>query len=294
MELQQIKYFLAVVDFGTFIAASEQVHVSQPTLSAGIRKLEDSLNVTLFNRGSRAASLTAAGEEFLIHARHSYNQLMSVKSRLSAEQDKINIGVLNTIPMDHVAEVIRIYRLTYPYIFIELTVGNNKELTSMLQSQKLDLIFTTRHQTSKQFKVLFEEHLSIAVCAQHPLSTHSKIELKQLNKQPFIERINCESWNEVHDLFKKHNIQPHSVCRAENDESILSLVAANLGVSIMPVRDTPYNVRFIQIKDLNIARPIGICVSSQPLAPYIQDLYEIIMGLYKKDKYSHEKHNWVA
>lgn len=291
MDLQQIKYFLAVVDFGTFLAASEQAHVSQPTLSAGIRKLEDSLNVKLFNRGSRAATLTSAGELFLAHARQSYNQLMSVKSKLSAEQDKINIGVLNTIPMDHVAEAIRTYRLTYPYVFIELVVANNKELTSMLQSQKLDLIFTTSHQTSKKFTVLFEEHLSIATSAQHPLATHNEVELKQLNKQPFIERINCESWDDVHGFFQKHNIQPYSVCRAENDESILSLVASNLGVSIMPVRDTPYDVRFIQIKDLNIARPIGICVSSQPLAPHVQDLYETIVGLYKKGKYDNERHN---
>jgi len=75
MDLQQIKYYLAVVDFGTFLAAAEQVHVSQPTLSAGIRKLEDSLNVKLFHRGSRAATLTSAGELFLTHARPSYDQL---------------------------------------------------------------------------------------------------------------------------------------------------------------------------------------------------------------------------
>ena len=209
---------------------------------------------------------------------------MSAKSKLSTEQDKINIGVLNTIPMDHAAEAIRTYRLTYPHVFIELVVGNNKELTSMLQSHKLDLIFTTSDRTSKNFTLLFEEHLSIAASAQHPLAKHNKVELKQLHKQPFIERINCESWDDIHGFFQKHNIQPYSVCRAENDESILSLVTANLGVSIMPVRDTPYNVRFIQIKNLNIARPIGICVSSQPLAPCVQDLYETIMRLYKKGK----------
>ena len=82
MDLQQIKYFLAVVDCGTFLAASRQVYVSQPTLSAGIRKLEESLNVTLFHRGSRAASLTAAGERFLGPARQAYNQLQAIKGEL--------------------------------------------------------------------------------------------------------------------------------------------------------------------------------------------------------------------
>jgi len=291
MELQQIKYFLAVVDFGTFLAASEQAHVSQPTLSAGIRKLEDSLNVKLFNRGSRAATLTAAGELFLVHARQSYNQLMSIKSKLSAVQDKINIGVLNTIPMDHVAEIIRIYRISNPHVFIELVVGNIDELPLMLQSKKLDLIFTVRNHTSKKFTLLFEEHLKIVASVQHPFATHKEIELKQLTGQPFIERIRCESWDEVHGVFQKQEIQPCSVCRAENDESVLSLVAANLGVSIMPARDTPYDVRFIRIKDLNITRPIGICVSSLSLAPHVLALYEIIIGFYKKNKYDNEPHN---
>jgi len=284
MELQQIKYFLAVVDFGTFLAASEQVHVSQPTLSAGIKKLEDSLGVKLINRGSRAATLTTAGELFLSQARESFNQLMSVKSKLSTEQDKINIGVLNTIPMDHVAEIIRIYRITYPFVFIEIIVGNNEELSRMLQSQKIDVIFTTRPQASERFTLLFEEHLCIVTSAQHPLSTHNELELKQLAEQPFIERIKCESWDDVHHVFQKHNIQPYSVCKAENDESVLSLVAANLGVSIMPVRDTPYNVRFMRIKDFKITRPIGICVSSQLLASHVLALYETVLGLYKKGK----------
>jgi len=281
MDLQQIKYFLAVVDFGTFLAASEQAHVSQPTLSAGIRKLEDSLNVKLFNRGSRAATLTSAGELFLAHARQSYNQLMSVKSKLAEEQDKINVGVLNTIPMDHVAEIIRIYRVTHPHVFIELVVANIDELPLMLQSKKLDLIFTIRNHASKKFTLLFEEHLKIVASVQHPFATHQEIELKQLAEQPFIERIRCESWDEVHGLFQKQDIQPCSVCRAENDESVLSLVAANLGVSIMPARNTPYDVRFIRIKDLNIARPVGISITSQPLAPHVQDLYETITRLYK-------------
>ncbi|MGB0834420.1 MAG: LysR family transcriptional regulator [Psychrobium sp.] len=85
MELQQIKYFLAVVDCGNFLAASKHVFVTQPTLSAGIRKLEESLDVKLFHRGSRAATLTPAGEQFVGVARQSYNQLMSIKSQLSNE-----------------------------------------------------------------------------------------------------------------------------------------------------------------------------------------------------------------
>ena len=258
MELQQIKYFLAVVDFGTFMAAAEQVHVSQPTLSAGIRKLEDSLKVTLLHRGSRAATLTSAGELFLSYARPAYNQLMSVRGKLSVEQSKLNLGVQNTLPMDSVAAIMKIYTLTNPHVFVEITVDSHEELSQMLKQKKLDLAFTVNHGASARFTPLFEEQLKIVVSKQHPFARGKGVRLKQLAEQPFIERIKCESWDEVHRALEKQTTQPLSVCRAEKDESVLALVAADLGISIMPFRDTPYAVTFVSIMDLQIARHIGI------------------------------------
>ena len=283
MDLQQIKYFLAIVDFGTFVAAAEQSHVSQPTLSAGIRKLEDSLNVKLFNRGSRLASLTTAGEEFLNYARPAYNQLMSAKSKLSEEQEKIYIGVLNTIPMDHIAEIIRLYRVSRPHVFVELTVSHHEELAQGLRTQKLDIVFTTKDLSTDNFTLLFNENLTLAVCRQHPFTTQKEIKLSQLTGQAFIERIKCEAWDDVHNIFTKLGVKPHSVCRAENDDSVLSLVAANLGVSIMPIRNTPYDVNFIPIKDLQVTRKIGISYSSKTPSSNIQALQTTIAGLFKID-----------
>ena len=282
MELQQIKYFLAVVDFGTFLAASEQVHVTQPTLSAGIRKLEDSLNVTLFERGSRAATLTPAGELFLAQAREAYEKLLLVKSKLLAKAERINIGVLNTIPIEHIAEIIKIYKLNKPHVFIELFVGGIDELRTKLQSKKLDFIFTSKYSNLSHFRVLFEERLELAVSGQHSFASLKEISAQQLSPQPFIERIGCESWDEVHQFFEQHQLTPNNVCRAEKDESVLSLVAANLGVSIMPIRETPYDVKFIKIKGLDIIRPIGMSFLSFPRTDYLKDFYETVMSLYKK------------
>lgn len=284
MDLQQIKYFLAIVDFGTFVAAAEQTHVSQPTLSAGIRKLEDSLDVKLFNRGSRHARLTPAGEEFLNYARPAYDQLMSVKSKLSDEQEKIYIGVLNTIPMDHIAEIIRLYRISRPHVFVELVVNNHEELTQGLYTQKLDIVFTTKDHAIDNFTLLFNEDLTLAVSPQNPFSSQKNIALSELSGQAFIERIKCEAWNDIHTIFNRQNIKPHNVCRAESDDSILSLVAANLGVSIMPVRNTPYDVNFVPIRDIQITRKIGISYSSKTPTANIKSLQNTIAGLFKIDQ----------
>ncbi|MBL4740306.1 MAG: LysR family transcriptional regulator [Sneathiella sp.] len=283
MELQQIKYFLAVVDFGTFLAASKQVHVTQPTLSAGIRKLEESLNVTLFNRGSRSATLTAAGDVFLAQARQSYDQLRSIKSKLADEPDRIVIGVLKNIHMDHIAEIVEVNRATNPHILIEVVVGSGDEITKMLQEQKVDLIITNDLNASHDFTLLFEEHLSIVVPKRHPFAMYDELALKELSNEPFIERVKCGFWKEVNQAFQDQNIIPCNVFQAENDEFVLSLVAANLGVSIITERVTPYDVSFIRIKDLKIKRSIGICVTPQPMAPHIQALYTTIMELYNSN-----------
>lgn len=277
MELQQIKYFLAVVDFGTFMAAADRVHVSQPTLSAGIRKLELSVDAQLFNRGSRLATLTSAGELFLQHVRPAYNQLLSVKSKLSKEQLRINLGILNSIPIDHISEIIRIYRITTPHILVEIIVANAEDLLKMLKDKTLDMVFTDNSKDSRLFKPLFNEHLMVVVPRQHSFSVAKTMELKQLNGTAFIERTKCESWQAVHNEFQKQDIAPEVVCQAESDDSVLSLVAAGLGVSIMPARNTPYDVTFVPIKDLSIERKIGVAISSLNLEKHVHFFYEAVL-----------------
>ncbi len=281
MDLQQIKYFLAVVDSGTFLAASRNVHVSQPTLSAGIRKLEESLNVTLFNRGSRSATLTPAGEQFLGPARQSFNQLLTIKSKLSDKPDRIIIGVLSNIHMDHVARMVRTHRVTHPHILIELVVAGSDELVQMLQQQKVDLILVNSNTRAGNFVPLIAEKLCVAVSSQHPLANEKSTELKALSGELFIERVKCDFWGDVNAVFQQQGITPHTVLQADSDEFVLSLVSANLGVSIVTERVTPYDVSFIPIKDFSLDRSIGICISPSPTAPHIQEFYEALLRQYK-------------
>jgi len=278
MELQQIKYFLAVVDFGTFMAAAERVHVSQPTLSAGIKKLEQSVDAQLFNRGSRLATLTTAGELFLENVRPAYNQLLSAKSKLSIEQEKIYLGILNTIPMDNISEIIKLHRVTNPHILIEVIVANGEDLFKMLKNKEVDIAFIDNPRKSDQFIPLFNEKLMIVAPLQHPFSKTKNVELKQLHQSAFIERTKCESWEVVHEEFKKQSIKPKIVCKAESDDSVLSLVTAGLGVSIMPARNTPYDVAFVQIKDLQIVRVIGLVAASLNPEKHVTFFYEAILN----------------
>lgn len=280
MELQQIKYFLAVVDSGTFLAASKKVFVTQPTLSAGIRKLEESLQVKLFHRGSRVASLTPAGKQFIATARQSYNQLMTIKSELSHEPQKLVIGVLVNIHMDHVAKIIGVFRRTYPHILIEFIIAHDQELQQLLKQQKIDLAIVNSHTKADSFVPLIPEKMCVVVSKEHPMANQSSTTLAALDAELFIERLKCGFWQELQDLFKAKQIVPHTVMKAENDEFVLSLVAENLGVSIITDRATPYQVAFIPIDDFKIEQYIGIAISTTDFAAHVQVLFDTIIGHY--------------
>lgn len=280
MELQQIKYFLSVVDCGTFLAAAQHVYVTQPTLSAGIKKLEESLKTKLFHRGSRLASLTPAGEQFLPVARQSYNQLMAIKSELNDEPQKITIGVLVNIHMDHVAKIVSVFRNTYPHIMIEFIIAYDDELSKLLKEEKIDLSIVNTHTTSDNFTPLIPEQMCVVASKQHPMATKKSIELCSLHNELFIERIKCGFWKEVNERFKTQGIAPKTVMQAENDEFVLSLVAENLGISIMTDRITPYEVKFIPIKDFKIDQYIGISTLPKITKQHIQDFLDTILKQY--------------
>ncbi|KXJ39519.1 MAG: hypothetical protein AXA67_01335 [Methylothermaceae bacteria B42] len=268
MNLQQIKYFLAVIDAGTFLAASEMVHVSQPTLSAGIKKLEDSLGVKLFHRGGRKAILTREGEIFHSQARDAYAKLINVKSQLSGEVSTVRIGVSNSVPMPSITEMMKSYVRLHPSSIIEITVGNSNILKDELMLGKINLLFSERIPCEAECKVLFTESLELVVSKDNPLSTLDVINIHEINGFRFVDRRQCDVWHKVQSLIESRDIVLHKVCSAEEDETVLSLVSSDLGVSIMPRRNTPYHVAFVRINELNVLRPICLYhdVSDNPQA----------------------------
>lgn len=279
MNLQQIKYFLAVIDAGTFLAASEMVHVSQPTLSAGIRKLEDSLGAKLFHRGGRKAILTREGEIFHSQARDAYDKLLSIKSQLSGEIGTVRIGVSNTVPMTSITEMMKSYSRLHPSSIIEVTVGNSNILEDELMSGRIDLLFSERIPCKVEHRVLFTESLELVVSKDNPLSTFDVINIHEISGFRFVDRRQCDAWQEVQSLIESHDIVLHKVCSAEDDETVLSLVSSDLGVSIMPRRNTPYHVAFVRINELNVLRPICM-YRGESDNPQASVLFEFTVGLH--------------
>ena len=105
-----------------------------------------------------------------------------------------------------------------------------------------------------------------------------------LTGERFIERVKCGFWDEVNNAIQQQGITPQTVMQTDSDEFVLSLVDANLGVSIITNRVTPYNVVFISIEDISINRSIGVCVSPSPTPKHVRTFYETLIKQYDGER----------
>ena len=144
MDIYQLRYFLAVVETSNFSRAAERAFVSQPTLSAGIKKLETELGTLLFNRDARKISLTEAGLRFLPHARTIIYECNAAKSEVTrkAPVQRLPLGILRSVPTERLAALLRDFGKAHPGIQISLKDGSVAQLQSWLGERRIDLAFS--------------------------------------------------------------------------------------------------------------------------------------------------------
>ncbi len=263
MDLYQIRYFVAITETGSFTKAAERLFVSQPSLSAGIKKLEQELGVILFERGGRRAVLTSAGKFFLGKAILILNEYQATLRELKGfhTQPTLRLGTLRAMRIDSLAGLIGTFQAQYPNVLIELLDGTPAELRDWLEQGEIDLGITVlgNSEDTKNSLALFRQRRLLAVSVNHPFAQRGTVQLMDLNEQPYIDRMHCELWGETRQLFESKAFQPRIVYRADREEWVLSLIAAGLGVAIMPKWQNIPAVVYIPIADLPLHRTVSLC-----------------------------------
>lgn len=232
-----IRYFLAVVDQGNFSRAASHCNVSQPTLSVGIAKLERTLAQPLFIRSNQRIELTDAGSRFLIHARRierEYN-LAQQSMGLAGAMPALRIGVLGSIAADPVAAAIAQTRPGDDYRF-ELLFGSERELTGHLAKGRIDLALTLVARGADRFaeRFVLAQAYALAMPADHRLAAEQAIDAAELANEAMIVRRHCEALSDTSRFFTERGVRPHFSLRSTNDERVLAMVAAGLGITVMP------------------------------------------------------------
>jgi DNA-binding transcriptional LysR family regulator len=262
MELYQIRQFVAVAETGSFTKGAARAGVSQPAISAAVAKLEEEMGQKLLDRRQGSVVPTAAGGRFLEAARNILLACSTIKSdlRSASAPQTLRVGVLRTLPTVHVVGVLQTFRQAHSDILIELFEGPRDELEKRLEQKKLDVCLTSLSDSTigETSVALFTEPYVLAVNQNHRFAKLRSILLDDLQGEPFILRTSCETFQDTTALLIARGIRTRLVYRTDQDDRALGLVAAGIGVALMPALYKAAHVANVSISDFDTTRTIGI------------------------------------
>ena len=257
-----LRYFLAVIDYGSFSKAARQLNVAQPTLSVGIGKLERLLGAPLFQRTSKRVLITDAGSRLAAHARRIENEFNLAEAAVVDMRPTraLRLGVLSTFPIAHLAETVKIAKRSPDMERLQIIPGNERELLQKLVRGQVDAALTIVRQEANRFAtdILFTEPYALAIPGGHPLAAKKTIAAEELSDNTMMVRRHCEVLAETSRHFTERGVRPFFAFRGTNDEQVLALVQAGLGVTVMPASYTLKGVARPLLAGFNLKRQIGI------------------------------------
>lgn len=156
------------------------------------------------------------------------------------------------------------FKKLYPFITIHLYEGNATELDRWLEEDKIDFGIGTSHNEKWEFELLFENQIVVVMNTAHQLSKINRINLKEIESEEFILPY-TNSHFEVHQIFKKEQMQPNIAYRVKGDETIISMVRQNLGISLLAELLLKNDTSGLAIRPLeeDVSRKIGYLIHTK-------------------------------
>ena len=274
MELRQLRYFLVVADELHFGSAAERLHITQPPLTVAVRRLERELGVQLFDRTTRRVTLTAAGQAFRERIQAAVAELDDaagdVADVAAGRSGKIRVGFVSSASYTTVPEAIRAFRQQRPRIDLVLHPLTSGEQIEQLLDGNLDvgLIRDPGDVPGLNLELLSTEDLVVVLPETHQLAAVQEIRPQELDGEPMIlfpYRLMPGFVARVLRLFDSLPTPPMVVQQAIHQETVLGLVAAGLGISVLPESVQRFQMPGVTTRgfvgraqtELRLARPFG-------------------------------------
>ncbi|WP_255265395.1 LysR family transcriptional regulator, partial [Sphingobium chlorophenolicum] len=282
IERYLLRYFLAVVDQGNFSRAAAHCLVSQPTLSVGIAKLEQAVGAPLFLRSNQRVELTEAGARLLTHARRIEREfnLAELAGERAEQAPVLRIGVLLSISGEMVARAVagcspaREGR-------IEFIPGSERELLGRLDAERIDVALTLIRPGVDRFstQAIIEEGYGIAMANSHRLAGQAMVTAEELAAETMIVRRHCEALSATSRYFVDRGVRPHFAFRSTNDERVMQMVAAGLGITVMPNSYRWPGMVRVALKDFGERRRVGFLYGARAAALRGTPVLEALAGV---------------
>jgi DNA-binding transcriptional LysR family regulator len=241
MEMQQVRYFLALAKTLNFTRAAEAANVSQPALTRAIQQLEHELGGPLFHRERANTHLSELGRMMLPYLELIQTQTEAAKAQAKAvrtlDNVTLRIGVMCTIGPAMIADLVVKFRMAYPNVDLEVTDEGSSELLEMLSKGDLNLaLFGLPEGPDVRFHglPLFQERFVLAVPPDHPLAQKNVVSCADTHEQPYINRANCEYYDLMRRQLREHGVRWKQVFSSERDDWVQGMIKAGLGIGFFP------------------------------------------------------------
>ena len=284
MELRQIRSFLSVAETLHFGRTAELIHISQPALSLQIRALEEEVGVRLFDRNRRKTTLTAAGFAFREDAAAALSQLEEAirRARLAAsgKLGRLRIGFISTAGREMVPAIVRQFKEVNPEVELNLRNIVTAEQVRMLEDGALDIGFLRvplGEHPALEVVTVHREPFVLVVPASHGLAKRKRVRLRELAGEDFVgvERASAPAFHDlIFGKLRDAGIVPNVSQSAAEIPTLISLVASDMGVSILPASAVKLSVASVvacEILDRIPMCEIGIAVSKRFRPPVVDN-----------------------
>jgi len=240
MDLRQLKFFVEIAKFNNFTKAAEELHIAQPAVSMAIRKLEEELELVLFNRQDRKVALTAEGKIFLAHARRILDDLKAAGQEMAdlrgLGKGEVRVGVPPMMSAYFFPTIICSFARRYPHLRLSVSGEGAASIQKMISQGELDMGVIAGGHVPDNLEVrhILREEIVVCVPPGHPFTSCSGVTLEQFAGQPLI--MFKEGYYQREMLFeemKESGMTPQVVFETNLYTMVKSLVKKGLGISTL-------------------------------------------------------------
>jgi LysR family hydrogen peroxide-inducible transcriptional activator len=243
MEMNQLRYAVAIADSGNFTRAAERSHVTQPSLSQQILNLEKEIGHKLFHRLGRKAVLTEAGVVFMERARRILFEVENASKELSDHPSldrRITVGAIPTVAPYLLVPLIAQCRKDLPNLTVHVREDFRTDLVRAVIEGELDLAIVPLPIKDHQLSIepLMTERLLLIVGKNHPFASRAEINVNDLSEETFVTMGDSSTLAaQIRGFFGDHNFAPKIGYRCAQVATLKAFVAMGAGISILPQVD---------------------------------------------------------
>ncbi|OBG26320.1 LysR family transcriptional regulator [Mycobacterium sp. E3198] len=286
------EWFVTLAELQNVTAAAGQLHIAQPTLTRMLARLERQLGVALFDRRGKRLALNTYGRIFYEHARRAQSELDSARRAIDDLADpavgEIRLGFLGSFGPSVVPRLIAGFRQTSPRVTFTLDEGAAEAIGDLVQSGAIDLgVVSPRPRVPNlAWRSLFRQRLGVAFPCDHALTGAAAVSMTDLAGEPFVAmRPGFGMRRLLDELCAAAQFQPRIVLESATLTSTAGLVAAGLGISLMPIDGSEQapGVSVLPLADADAYRDVGVIWNSaRPLSRPARDFIASTAALHHR------------